>query len=105
MSLEAIKQITDIEQSYQQQKKDALAAAQKLVIDAERAGKANLEKAKTQAESQTRLQLKEAEEKAVIHAEKLMKEAELRCESIRNTAMQRLERAVAAIIERIVGSV
>ncbi len=104
MSLEAIKQITDKEQSYQHEKEEALAAAQKLLIDAEREGKANLEKEKAQAESEARSMLKEAEGKAARHAEELLKEAEIRCGSLKKIAEERLEKAVSMIVERVVSS-
>lgn len=102
MSLEAIRKITDTEQSYKQKKDEALAAAQRLVVDAERGGKIRLEKAKAQAESEARILLKEAEEKAAIHARDLMNESEIRCESLRKTAEERLEKVVDIIVERIV---
>lgn len=102
MSLEAIKQITDTEQQYQRKKKEAAADGQKLIIDAERGGKAYLEKAKTDAETEVRFLLKEAEEKAAIQAAELMKNAEIRCASLRQTAEQRLDQAVSKIVERIV---
>ncbi len=102
MSLEAIRKITDTEQSYQQKKEEAIAAAQKLVIEAERGGKLHLEKAKAQAESEARGLLKEAERKAAIHAGELMKEAEIRCEDLRKTAEERLEKVVGMVVERIV---
>lgn len=102
MSLEAIKQITDTEQQYQQRKKEAAANAQKLIIDAERGGKAYLEKAKMDAETEVRSLLNDAEKKAAIQAEELMNKAQIRCESLRQAAEQRLDQAVSKIVERIV---
>lgn len=102
MSLEAIKKITDTEQTYKQMKQEAQAAAQKLVCDAERDGKNRLEKARLQAESEARTLLGEAEAEAASRAAAMMKEAEAQCDRLRAEAEKRLDKVVDLIVERIV---
>lgn len=102
MSLDAIKQITDTELTYKQKKQEAQAAAQKLVSDAERDGKARLEKARLQAESEARALLADAEAEAAVRAEAMMQEAKAQCERLRSEAEKRLDKVADLIVERIV---
>ncbi len=104
MSLEAIKQVAETEQTFQRQREEALAAAKKLLTDAERDGKALLEQARAQAETESRSFLTDAEGKAAIQAAEVMKEAEQHCAEIRKTAEERLEQAVSLIVGRVVNA-
>ncbi len=102
MSLEAIKQITDTELTCQQEKQEAVAAAQKLLIDAEREGKAHLEKEIARGEAEARILLKEAETRAGRYSEELLNEGRSRCDLLKTAAEKKLEKAVSIIVERVV---
>ncbi len=102
MSLEAIKKITDIEQSYMNKKQEAQTAAHKLVSNAEQDGKNQLERARLQAEAEARVLLDEAEAEAEVRARAMIKESEAQCEKLRSEAEQRLKMVADIIVERIV---
>ncbi len=104
MSLEAIKQVAETEETYQRQRDEAIAAAKKMVADAEREGKSHLERTRALAETETRSFLTDAENKAAIQAEQVMKDARQRCAEICKTAEERLEKAVSLIVERVVNA-
>lgn len=104
MSLEAIKQVTETEQQGQQRKAEAAAAAKKAVADAERAGQAALEEARTQAEAQVSAFMKEAEERASKHTQQVLAETGKSCDALRKAAEGRMKQAAALIVGRVVNS-
>ena len=54
MSLEAIKKVTEAEQDTQARKAEAIATAKKLVTDAEKAGREEVESARREAEERVK---------------------------------------------------
>ena len=72
MSLEAMKQVTEAEQTTRAQKAEAEAQAKRLVAEAERDGKAALAQARADAEAQVKELLRQAEDRAAGHAAEVM---------------------------------
>lgn len=104
MSLEAIKQVTETEQLGRQRKTEAAATAKKTVADAEKAGLAALEEARSRAEAQVNAFMKEAEERASKHTKQVIAGAEKACDALRKSAEGRMDQAAALIVRRVVNS-
>ena len=104
MSLDAIKQVTQAEQSTRDRKAEAMAAAKRTVADAERDGKARLAEARAQAESQVRELLARADETAARHTDEVLEQARQACRGLQEKAEGRLEEAAAFIVRRVVNS-
>lgn len=104
MSLDAMKQVTQAEQETRDRKAEALTAAKRAVADAERDGKARLQEARSQAESQVRGFLRQAEEQAARHTDEVLAEKRKACGALREKAEARLDEAAALIVRRVVNS-
>lgn len=102
MSLEAIKQITQAEQSWTQRKAEALQATKKTVADAEKAGQALLETRRTEAQAQVKAMMADAEAKARIQADQVQAETARSCQALKASAQQKLEAAAELIVRRVV---
>lgn len=102
MSLEAIKQVAEVEQATREQKTAAIAEAGRTVAEAERTGKSRLEEARAQAELQSRSFMKDAEDKAASHAAQVMEATEKNCVVLREKAEGRMAEAAALITRRVV---
>ena len=102
MSLEAIKQITQAEQSWTEHKAEALQAARKTVADAEKAGQALLESRRSEAQAQVKAMMADAEAKARIQAQQVQAETARRCEALKASARQQLDTAAELIVRRVV---
>ncbi len=104
MSLDAIKQVTLAEAETKQRKADALAAAKKLVAEAEQSGKEALRAAKAAAEANAKELMAQAEQRAVGRAEEAAKQSQQACADLRSTAEGRLDQAAELIVRRVVSS-
>ena len=104
MSLDAMKQVTQTEQSAQSRRAEAAAAAKRTVAEAERAGKARLEEAHAQAEAQVRELMAQAEQKAAAHTDQVLAETQKACGALRAKAEGHLAEAAALIVRRVVNS-
>ena len=102
MSLEAIKQITQAEQSWTEHKAEALQAAKKTVADAEKAGQALLESRRSEAQAQVKAMMADTEAKARIQAQQVQAETARRCEALKASARQQLDAAAELIVRRVV---
>ncbi len=102
MSLEAIKQVAEAEELTKLKKAEAQIAAKQLVADAEKNGKAALDKARAEAEAQAKAMMAEAEENARVYADQVVRETEADKEALRRAAELKLEEAAALIVERVV---
>lgn len=102
MSLQALKQVTEMETENRERKEEAEAQARKLVTDAERAGVILLKTTREKAIEEGKTILHQAEVEANERADKIIKTA--RAEALRQTeqAEQNLEAAVDFIVERVV---
>jgi len=104
MSLEAIKQVAQTEAETKQRKAEAVAAAKKLVADAERAGKEALHAACAQAETNAKELLVQAEERAAVRAAEIATQSKQDCADLCSAAENKLDEAAALIVRRVVSS-
>ena len=102
MAMDAIKQVTQIEQD-SQKRRDAAAAAGKLaVVEAQKAVRKLLTETRQEAEAQVRQMMQQAEDQAAEETRKAMAEGERACEKLKEDARTRLEDAAARIVEKVV---
>ncbi|MCC8123710.1 MAG: hypothetical protein LIO58_09240 [Oscillospiraceae bacterium] len=104
MSSEVIKQVTEAEQSGQMRKTEAVAAAKRTVLEAERDGQALLAESNLRAETQAKEMMAQAEEEAKKHANRVMTETKNTCKSLQTSAEGRMSQAVALIVRRVVNA-
>ena len=102
MSLNAIQKVTEAEQSAQAGKAEAIAAAKKLVADAQRAGDALVEQARAKAEAENKALLRQAEERAAKAAEATLEQARQEAQAMCRAAEGRLDQAADLIVGRVV---
>lgn len=104
MSLEAIKQVTQTEAESKQRKAEAIAAARKLVSDAEQAGKEHLKKACAEAEAGAKELMVQAEERSRVRSAEIAAQSKKDCAALCSAAEDRLDQAAALIVRRVVSS-
>ena len=104
MSLEAITKIRAVEDGVEQSKADAKAQAAKLAADAEREGRALLQKGREKSAEASAKALKEAEEKAAKRRDEILAQSAKDCEKLKADAGKRMDKAVQAILGRVVES-
>lgn len=104
MSLEAIKQVAQTEAETKQRKAEAVAAAKKLVADAEQAGKQTLQNACAEAEASAKELLVQAEERAAARAAEIAAQSKQECAALCSAAENKLDEAAALIVRRVVSS-
>ena len=102
MSLEAIKQITEMEATCEQRKTDAVQQARRTVAEAEKAGQAALESRRAQAEAQVKTILADAEADAAVKAKAVQDETIHSCNELKAAAQQHLGEAAQLIVRRVV---
>lgn len=102
MALDAIKQVTGVEEQAKARRAEAAAAAKKLVSDAEKTGRESLEQARREAEEYNRGLLRQAEQRAEEHQRAVLEQARRDCDALRKAAAQRLDAAAARIVGRVV---
>lgn len=104
MSLEAIKQISLVEEGAKKAKAEAFAAAKKAINDAEADGRRAVEQAKAKAADELRELTRKADDKAKSQAQALAATTENRMASMRVRAESNLDKAAELVVERIVNS-
>lgn len=104
MSLEAITEIREVEERTERAKAEARAQAQKLAADAERDGKALLRQGQDDAAAALAQAVRQAEETAAQRREAILAKAADDCRELENAAHGRMDKAVQAILERVVES-
>ena len=104
MSLEAITKIRQVEEGMEQEKSDARARAQKLAADAEREGRALLQKGRDQSAAEAADALRQAEEQAAKKRDEILAKAAKDCDALKKDAGARLDKAAKAILGRVVDS-
>lgn len=102
MSLEAITQIRKIEEGMEQEKSDARARAQKLAADAEREGRELLKAAAEKARAENTAAMERAQEQAAKRREVILAKATEDCAALKASAGKRMDKAVEAILGRVV---
>ena len=105
MSLEAIKQVTETEESIQTHKAAAEAEARQIVADAEKAGQALVKQIDFQyedGEEGSAFLVAAAEERAAARAAEIAQAAEQESARQRKQAEARMDAAAELIVERVV---
>lgn len=102
MSLEAIKIISEAEESARQAKADAALAAKKKIAEAEEKGRQAVESAKKMAATEVKEQRQQVADKAREEAVELVRSTENRKATLQVKANSRADLAVNLVIERIV---
>ena len=102
MSLEAIQTITESEKGAQQRIQSVNEQAKKLVSDAERAGQAEVARARAEAETKVKSMMEQAEQKAAQRQSAVMEEMKKSCDAMRQGAEGRLPTAAELIVRRVV---
>lgn len=104
MSLEAIKQVAQTEAETKQRKAEAVAAAKKLVADAEQAGKNAVRVACAEAEANAKELWIQAEERAAARSAEIAAQSKQECVALCSAAETKLDEAAALIVRRVVSS-
>ena len=104
MSLEAITKIRAVEDGMDEARAGARAQAQKLAADAEREGRALLEKGRAQSAAAAAEALKQAEDQAAKKRDEILAKAAKDCDALKKNAGARLDKAAKAILGRVVDS-
>ncbi|MBE6909337.1 MAG: hypothetical protein E7474_07165 [Ruminococcaceae bacterium] len=104
MTMEAIEQITELENRSRAEKADAEARVKQALSEAEREGQAQLQKARHEASDHGKELLRQAEERAAKAAEEIAKRAEAESDALRKAARGRLDEAAEMIVGRVVNS-
>jgi len=102
MSLEAIKKISMAEEDAEKMRFDAQLSAKKILSAAEEDGKAMLKTILKESENEISRIFSAADERSKEASEKASENARLECEALEKSASLRMEKAVSAIVERIV---
>ncbi len=102
MSLEAIQQVTEVEQNLRQRKADAAQEAKRAAAAAEKSGREKLEAARQVADAEARAMMKEAEAEAARRAETVRQQTRVDCDRLTELARTRLEEAAELIVRKVV---
>ncbi len=103
LSLEAIKQISETEQSAQQCITDAQTQARDIISNAQRTAAQEFDLTLKQATAQAAQALADAKLRADDKAAHQLAEYRRRCEALQTQAQSRMDQAVAIVMERVVG--
>ena len=101
MSLEAITKIRAVEDGVEQSKADAKAQAAKLIA-AEREGRALLHAGREKAAAASAEAMKAADGKAAGRREEILAQSAKDCQKLKADASARMDKAVQAILGRVV---
>ncbi len=104
MSLEAITKIRSVEEGMDQARADARSRAQKLTAEAEREGRALLQKGGEEAAKAAAAEMEKAEAAAAKRREEILAQAERDCAALKKEAGSRMDKATQAILGRVVGN-
>ena len=104
MSLEAITKIREGEEDMEQAKAEARAQVQKMIADAEREGRALLQRGREASAAASAAAMRQAEEEAAKRREEILAQAAKDCEALKAGAGSRMDKATQAILERVVES-
>lgn len=103
LSLEAIKQISETEQAAQQRIADAQAQARDIISAAQKTAAQEYDLALKQATTGAARALARAKGRTEDMAAQQLAEYRSRCEALQLQAQSRMDRAVAIVMERVVG--
>ena len=103
MAIEAINVVVAAERAAEKLRGDALAEARSIVAAAESAGKNEVEKAVNFAESQAQALCRKADDQGKEIAAEIADKVKDECLSLEENAEEKMSRAVAIIMERVMG--
>ena len=103
LSLEAIKQISETEQSAQQCITDAQTQARDIISNAQRTAAREYDLTLKQAAAQAAQALADAKQRTDDMTEQQLAEYRRRCEALQIQAQSRMDKAVAIVMERVGG--
>ena len=104
MAVEAIQQVTELEQTVKQEKEAAAAESKQRILEAQRSARRQGEEARQNAEAETRQMMVEAEQEAAKWTASVLEQARLDCEEKKQEARGQLDQAVAFLVEKVVKS-
>lgn len=102
MSIEAIKQVTQVEAEAKEKVLDAQTQAKHILQDADLAGQLLLEQAQTKADAENHEAMAIAEKNAAARTEQLLSENAIAYNALCDAAEKHLDAAAELIIKRIV---
>jgi vacuolar-type H+-ATPase subunit H len=103
LTLDALKDIARAEEKCRQEREAAISDAKRRAEQAEAEGRKTVEEAAEKAYAEVRRLIEEAEAGAYEEAKNLQKSTDDDCAALREKAMERLDKAAAIVVERIVG--
>ena len=101
MSLEAIQEVTQAEQTAREKKAQAADEAKRIVAEAERAGRQLVADARIKAEETVKTMLAEAEARAGERSAQTLADNAAQCEALKKAARGRLDKAAGLIVGRV----
>ena len=104
MSLKAIREIQNVEETADQRRAEARAKAQRLIADAEREGRELLKRGREDSAKKTAEVMRASEERAEARRSEILSAAEKDCAALRSGAEAKLSAAVQMIVGRVVES-
>lgn len=101
MSLQAVKEITDLEKSLEEAKLEGSAAAKKRIADADRAAQAQIARARESADEKVREMVAEAENRAAGVTRQIKLDTDRAKSALSDRAEANMGKAVDLIVERV----
>ena len=101
MSLDAIQEVTQAEQSAREKKAQAADEAKRIVAEAERAGRQLVADARALDEETVKTMLADAEARAGERSTQTLADNAAQCEALKKAARGRLDQAAGLIVGRV----
>ncbi len=104
MSFEDIHKVTQTEQDARAKKADAQAEAKQIIAADRKAGAAEVERARADAQAQVKAWMAQAESEAGERARQTAQANDEACRTLRQKARERMDEAAALIVRKVVNS-
>ena len=101
MAVEAIQQVTQLEEQVKKQKEAAAVQNKQRLLDAQRAVRLQVEQSRQQAQAQAREMMAQAEAQAAQWTQGVLEQARQDCEEQKKEARSHLDQAAAFLAEKI----
>ena len=103
MAVEAIQQVTQLEEQVKKQKESAAVQNKQRLLDAQRAVRLQVEQSRQQAQAQAREMMAQAEAQAAQWTQGVLEQARQACRGLQEKAEgSRLDQAAAFLAEKVV---
>lgn len=103
MVLETVRDLRETEQRAEDEKSKARELCRQKLAEAEKTGRQFLEQTRDSAKTEAQKLMQKAQEQAQEHINTVTAETAQTCQTLRNTADERMAQAVDAIVKRVVG--